>query len=105
MELYGGCTALKKSIFLIFVMIFEKNKGGAPPLQNCVCGFVRGVHPPYKFCVWCLFQIQFFSHFEGMQGTKNQLLVDLSQYGFVFKEFLLQSLILDEFLNLWVSHF
>ena len=36
---------------------------------------------------------------EEMKGTTNLAVVDLSPYGFVFKELALQSLILDEFLS------
>ena len=36
-----------------------------------------------------------FLAYEGMNGTTNLAVVDLSPYGFVFKELALQSLILD----------
>ena len=36
---------------------------------------------------------------EEMNGTTNLAVVDLSPYGFVFKELALQSLILNEFLS------
>ena len=37
--------------------------------------------------------------YEGMKGTTNPAVVDLSPYGFVFKELALQTLILYEFLS------
>ena len=37
-----------------------------------------------------------------MNGTTNLAVVDLSPCGFVFKEFSLESLILNEFLNFWI---
>ena len=40
-----------------------------------------------------------FLAYEGMNGTTNLGVVDLSPYGFVFKELALQSLILNEFLS------
>ena len=45
-----------------------------------------------------------FLAYEGMNGTTNLAVVDLSPYGFVFKELALQSLILDEFLNPWIRY-
>ena len=36
---------------------------------------------------------------EGMNGTTNLAVADLSAYGFVFKELALQSLILNKFLS------
>ena len=46
-----------------------------------------------------------FLAYEGMNGTTNLAVVDLSPYGFVFKELALQSLILDEFLSfLFFAH-
>ena len=36
---------------------------------------------------------------EGMNGTTNLAVVDLSPYGFVFEELALQTLILNDFLN------
>ena len=40
-----------------------------------------------------------FLAYEGMNGTTNLAVVDLSPYGFVFKELALQTLILNEFLS------
>ena len=40
-----------------------------------------------------------FLAYEGMNGTTNLAVVDLSPYGFVFKELALQSLISNEFLS------
>ena len=40
-----------------------------------------------------------FLAYEGMKGTTNPAVVDLSPYGFVFKELALQTLILSEFLS------
>ena len=40
-----------------------------------------------------------FLAYEGMNGTTNLAVVDLSPYGFVFKELALQSLILNAFLS------
>ena len=40
-----------------------------------------------------------FLAYEGMNGTTNLGVVDLSPYGFVFKELALQCLILNEFLG------
>ena len=50
-----------------------------------------------KFGVCSVFE---FLAYEGMKATKNLGAVNLSPYGFVFKEFLLQTLILNEFLSL-----
>ena len=41
----------------------------------------------------------YFLAYEGMKGTTNPAVVDLSPYGFVFKELALQTLILNEFLS------
>ena len=49
-----------------------------------------------KFGVCSVFE---FLAYEGMKGTTNLAVVDLSPYGFVFKEFSLQALILNEFLG------
>ena len=40
-----------------------------------------------------------FLAYEGMKGTTNPAVVDLSPYGFVFKELALQALILNKFLS------
>ena len=71
---------------------------------------LRGVHPMksfnfidliYRFLYWvCILNFGVCSVFEflayeGMNGTTNLAVVDLSPYGFVFKELALQSLILD----------
>ena len=40
-----------------------------------------------------------FLAYEGMNGTTNLAVVDLSPYGFVFKELALQTLILNEFFS------
>ena len=45
-----------------------------------------------------------FLAYEGMKGATNLAVVDLSPYGFVFKELALQSLMLDEFLNPWIRY-
>ena len=40
-----------------------------------------------------------FLAYEGMKGNTDLAVVDLSPYGFVFKEFSLQALILNKFLG------
>ena len=74
---------------------------------------LRDVHPMksfniivliYKILYWlCILNFGVCSVFEfwayeGMHGTTNLAVVDLSPYGFVFKELVLQTLILNEFL-------
>ena len=75
---------------------------------------LRGVHPMksfnfidlvYRFLYWvCILNFGMSSVFEfsacgGMNGPTNLAVVDLSPYGFVFKELALQTLILHEFLS------
>ena len=52
-----------------------------------------------KFGVCSVFE---FLAYEGMNGTTNPAVVDLSPYGFVFKELALHSLILNEFLSFFL---
>ena len=56
--------------------------------------FVLGVH----FEFWDVFSFEFLVC-GGMNGPTNLAVVDLSPYGFVFKELALQTLILSEFLS------
>ena len=63
-------------------------------LSDC-CGFFYWVCI-LKFGVSSVFECL---AYEGMKGTTNLAVVDLSPYGFVFKEFSLQTLILNEFLG------
>ena len=46
-----------------------------------------------------LYSVFEFSAYEGKNGTTNLGVVDLSPYGFVFKELALQILILNKFLS------
>ena len=54
----------------------------------CVCILSFGMCSVFEFLA-C----------EEMNGTTNLAVVDLSPYGFVFKELALQTLILNEFLS------
>ena len=75
---------------------------------------LRDVHPLKSFnivdiiyrCLYWVCILNFgvcsvfeFLAYEGMNGTTNRAVVDLSPYGFVFKELALQTLILNEFLS------
>ena len=53
--------------------------------------FLLGVH----FEFWGVCSVFEFLAYEGMNGTTNLAVVDLSPYGFVFKDLALQSLILN----------
>ena len=74
-------------------------KGGWPPWNLSISMII------YRFLYWvCILNFGVWSVFEflayeGMSGTTNPAVVDLSPYGFVFWELALQSLILDEFLS------
>ena len=73
--------------------------GGVPPMKSLNS---IGI---WTFWDWvCILKFGFCSVFkslacEEMKGTTNLAVVDLSPYGFVFKEFSLQALILNEFLG------
>ena len=60
-----------------------------------MCSFSFGVCI-LNFGVYSVFE---FLAYEGMNGSTNLAVVDLSPYGLVFKELALQSLILNYFLS------
>ena len=69
----GGAHPIKSVQFIHFLQVLDS-----------VCNSNFGVCSVFEFLA-C----------EGMKGTTNLAVVDLSPYGFVFKELALQSLILE----------
>ena len=69
--------------------------GGAPPIKSA--DFIYYLQVLYRVCIlsFGVCSVFEFLAYEGMNGTTNLAVVDLSPYGFVFKELALQSLILD----------
>ena len=68
---------------------------GAPPIKSV--DFICYLQVLYRVCIlsFGVCSVFEFLAYEGMNGTTNLAVVDLSPYGFVFKELALQSLILN----------
>ena len=82
-------------VIVLFRFLHTQILRGVHPMKSC--NFIDLV---YRFLYWvCILNFGVCSVFEflayeGMKGTTNPAVVDLSPYGFVFKEVSLQTFIL-----------